>query len=269
MIGALSACNPAGDGFASGPSSGAHGFQAPSQTAVQKQRKWSTDALLYAGDGSWSDEVGSLENIMNSNHMSFLAVSSADLDAMSLDELAQFGVLVFPGGHGGVIADSLSAATHARLRAAVQQRGVSYIGFCAGAFVAVNPKPTPGQDVNYGFGVVDGPELPYYYLENTLNPDIAMTMETFADGSKRDLVWYGGPITPSVPGGVIAQYPNGEPAITELQSGNGFVILSAVHPTATQATRDVFGLHDSDGLDLDIAWNLLHAALHSKPLPAF
>jgi hypothetical protein len=103
----------------------------PSAPSTPVERNYKTDALLYAGSGSWGAEVGSLENIMDQNHMTYKAVSSAELDAMSVDELAQYGLIIWPGGYGGTATGSLSAKTHANLREAVQKKGVSYVGFCA------------------------------------------------------------------------------------------------------------------------------------------
>lgn len=240
----------------------------PTATPTPPARSYSTDVLLFAGSGTWSAEISALESILTSKGATYEKVSSAKLDSMSVDEIAKFGLLMFPGGSGGTQAGSLSSDTHARLRAAVQERGVSYIGFCAGAFIAVAPKPAPGRDVSYGLGIVDGPILDYYYLENR-GVSIAMTMESFADGTKRDLVWYGGPVTPKVAGGVIAKYPDGNPAISQMWSGNGFVILSAVHPAAPQSIRTSSGLNDSDGSDYEVAWKLIHAALNRVVQPAF
>jgi len=93
-----------------------------------------------------------------------------------------------------------------------------------------------------------------------------MTDLTFADGSKQDILWYGGPVTPSTPGGVIAKYPDGNPAITELWSGKGFVILSGVHPTADQATLSAVGMSSTDGTHQDTAWNLINAGIHQQAL---
>jgi glutamine amidotransferase-like uncharacterized protein len=253
-------------------SSGTSQVQDPSSgsstsTPPASSRTWTTDALLFAGSGTWGTEVSNLENIMDSNGMSYQVVTSSQLDAMSVDQIAQFGLLIFPGGSGGTEAGSLSAQTHANLREAVQVRGVSYIGFCAGSFIAQSPAPASGQDVSYGLGVVAGPELDYYYLENQ-GTDIAMTPLTFADGSTQDILWYGGPVTPSTAGGVIAKYPDGNPAITELWSGKGFVILSGVHPTANQATLSALGMSSTDGTHQDTAFKLLNAALHQQPLAA-
>ncbi len=276
---ALSACNGSSSGsessgVAAGSNSTGSGLsqQSPSQPSSQPpasaaSRTWTTDVMLFAGSGTWGTEVSNLENIMQAHGTSYQVVSSAQLDAMSVDQIAQFGLLIFPGGAGGTEAGSLSAQTHANLREAVQVRGVSYLGFCAGSFIAQAPAPAPGQDVSYGLGVVNGPELDYYYLENQ-GTDIAMTLLTFADGSTQDILWYGGPVTPNTSGGVIAKYPDGNPAITELWSGNGFVILSGVHPTADQATLSAVGMSSSDGTHQDTAWNLINAALHQQALPA-
>jgi glutamine amidotransferase-like uncharacterized protein len=231
-------------------------------------RTYKVDVLLFGGDGTWAPEVSSLKSILSSHNATYRTVNSAELNAMSLDEIASYGVIVWPGGSGGTQASSLTFATRARLREAVQVRGVSWIGFCAGAFVAVAPKPSPGQDVSYGIGIVDGPVLDYYYLEYE-GTAIAMTLEKFADGSTRDLLWYGGPVTPNLPGSVVAKYPTGDAAISEMWSGNGFVVLSAVHPTAPQSIRDSYGLVDSDGTDFELTWNLIEAAKDQKPLPVF
>jgi glutamine amidotransferase-like uncharacterized protein len=231
-------------------------------------RTYATDALLFVGDGTWSPEVGSLQSLMKARGMTYQNVNSAQLDAMSVDDIAKFGLLIFPGGSGGTQAGSLSSDTHARLRAAVQERGVSYIGFCAGAFIGMAPKPAAGRDVSYGLGVVDGPVLDYYYLENQ-GVSAAMTMNTFADGTKRDLLWYGGPTTPNTPGTVISKYPNGDAAISEMWSGKGFVILSGPHPAAPESVKSSLGVSDSDGSDLETAWSLLQSALKQAPLPTF
>ena len=240
----------------------------PGAPPISASRAYSTDVMVFNGAGAWQDEVTSLESILTTNGATYREVNSADLDAMSVDDIAKFGLLIFPGGAGGTEAAGISVATHANLREAVQVRGVSYLGFCAGAFIAVAPAPAAGQDVSYGVGVVAGPVLGYYTLENQ-GVTIAMTLESFPDGSTRDLIWYGGPVTPNTPNGVIAKYPTGDPAISEMWSGKGFVILSGPHPAAPQSTRDAFGLVDTDGLDFTLAWQLISAALNQTILPTF
>ena len=96
-------------------------------------------------------------------------------------------------------------------------------------------------------------------------PTAAMVDVKFADGSVRNLVWWGGPITPEWPGGVIARYETGDPAISQTWSGKGFVVVSSPHPEAPQGWRSTAGT-DSDGLDDDVAIQLIRAALDQKPL---
>ena len=142
---------------------------------------------------------------------------------------------------------------------------MSYVGFCAGAFVAVAPAPAAGQDVSYGFGVVDGPLLNEYAGPGT-SAAYEQTLETFADGSTQDILWYGGPITPDV--GVVAKYPTGDPAISQMWSGTGLVIIAGLHPDLSQATLQSLGVSPTTSSQ-NTAWNILNAALTQQTLPTF
>jgi len=190
------------------------------------------------------------------------------LDSMPLDELSKYALMIFPGGDAPTITKSLTADTHAKLREAVQKRGVDYLGFCAGAWLAISPAPQPGEDVFYGIGVVAGPiqQQNYLYKEGR---EFAIAKASFPDGTHRDLLWYGGPITPDIPGGVLAKYPDGTPAITQINSGEGLVIVAGLHPTANLAILNVLGLSDPEAIAPDYAWKLIAAGIHHTPLPAF
>ncbi len=227
-----------------------------------------TEALIFNGASAWPAEVNSLASALYSHGITYVETSSSELDSMSLDELSNFSVLIFPGGDAATMTESLSKETHARLREAVQKRGTDYLGFCAGAWAAVAPAPAPGHDVAYGFGIVDGPiqSQTSLYKEGR---EFALTNASFPDGTHRELLWYGGPITPDRPGGVIAKYADGTPAITQIRSGKGFVIVSGLHPFATQAVFEALGLVNPDGTAFDLAWEMLDAVLHQKPMPAF
>jgi hypothetical protein len=232
------------------------------------QRTFQKDALLFTGSGTWPTEVTNLENIMDRNGTAYDEASSAELNSMSVDELAAYGTIIFPGGNGATEANSLTVATQENLRAAIRERGLGYVGFCAGAFIAQAPAPTRGVRASYGLSVVTGPELKYYYLEDQ-GHDIAMTLYKFADGSTADILYYGGPVVPDCPGGVVAQYPNGQPSISETWSGNGLVVISGGHPTSSASTLADMGVSSSDGTHQDVAWNMIHAAIAQEPLPAF
>jgi hypothetical protein len=272
---ALSACNSgsgasadaAGNGGSSttGTTTGTPTGSLPGAPVLTTTRAWTTDAMVFSGSGTWSSEVASIEALLTANGLTYKDTSSAELDAMTTADLGNFGLLIFPGGEGSTEAEGVSTQTHANLRYAVQTLGVSYLGFCAGSFVAVAPAPAAGADVTYGFGVVNGPVPNEWIPTDNPNASYEMQLETFADGTSVDLLWYGGPITPNT--GVIAKYPTGDPAISEMWSGAGFVVLSGVHPTADQAILSALGMSGSP--DTGLAVKLMKAALNQEPLPTF
>jgi len=228
-------------------------------------RSYTTGVLVFTGDGTWGTEIGDLEALLDAHGVTYQEATSAQLDAMSAQDMAAFGVIYIPGGEGGTEAGDTQPQTHANLRTAVQQLGVSYVGFCAGAFVAVAPAPTNGGDVSYGFGVVDGPVLDYYTGPGS-DQTYEQTLESYPDGTTENILWYGGPVTLST--GVIARYPTGDPAISEIWSGNGLVIIGGVHPDLSQASLDALGV-SPDMPAQDIAWKIFLAALTQQPLPTF
>ena len=211
-------------------------------------RDFQTDVLLFGGTGTWDEEVSALEDLFQRQNVSYRLVSSGELDEMSVEEIERHGLVLFPGGYGGRQTSSLASGTQARLRTAVQERGVGYVGFCAGAFMAVAPQPAPGEDAIYGLGIVKGSVLDYYFKENQ-GIEASIEEHRFADGRSRDILWYGGPVTLDLPGGVVARYSNGDPAISQVWSGRGMVVLAATHPVVRTGVKEDFGLEDPDGPD--------------------
>lgn len=221
---------------------------------------YTTDVLIYAGDAAAYDDPEALAAIAESKGLTHQSVTSAELNQMSLDDLAKFGTIAWPGGYAGQMSDSLTAQTRDNIRRAVQERGVSFVGICAGAFIAVSP------DTSWGLSIVKAETLPYYHLEDE-GTDDAMVGIKLTQGSDRQLVWWGGPYLPEWQGGVIARYSdNNQPAIAQTWSGNGLVILSGPHPEAPENWRSKLGLSDSDGLDQEIAGQMLVAAAKQQPM---
>ncbi len=216
---------------------------------------YTTGALVYNGDGVWTGEAANLESILTAHGVTYREVSTAQLNTMSVDDLAQYGTIVWPGGSGSAEVANLTTQIKANLKTAVQDRGVGYVGFCAGAFIGVWPLELISHSV-----------LDYYFLEyQKIYSDMVLT--TWPDGSTHDLVWYGGPVTPDGAGTVIAKYPDGNPAISQIWANRGLVILSGPHPAAPDSTRTSLG--DSDGSDAGVAWELMNATLEQKALTAF
>jgi glutamine amidotransferase-like uncharacterized protein len=262
----LTACNSGGAGSTSnGSTNSTITGEEPNPVAtspVTSTRTFSTDVLIFTGSGTWSTEISDAENLFTAKGATYQEVNSAQLDAMTPDDIAKFGVIFIPGGTGSTEAASVSATTHANLRTAVQSLGVSYVGFCAGAFVAVAPAPAAGQDVSYGFGVVNG-AVPTEYAGPGTDADYEQVALTFGDGTTENMLWYGGPITPNV--GVLAKYPTGDPAISQMWSGSGLVIIAGVHPDLSTATLSALGTSPTTSAQ-DYAWEIFNAAITQKVL---
>jgi hypothetical protein len=198
--------------------------------------------------------------------MSYQTATSDQLNAMSLSQLSSFTIIVWPGGDSNQMDASLTSTTKSRVRQAVQS-GVNYVGFCAGAWMAVGPAPGASNS-GWGFSLVTGDYLKEY-APGGQYPVSAIVPVTFATGQTRDLVWWDGPYLPTLAGSVIARYPGGSAAMIEARSGQGYVVLSGVHPEAPMDWRTTQNLTDPDGLDFDIAWSLVNAALTRTPLSVF
>jgi len=236
--------------------------------ATPDQRSYTIDALIFNGTGVSVSDWQNTEIIVKSLGMNYHLANSAQLNAMTLDEIASFGLIIVPGGSGGTITGNLTTATRLNVRKAVRDRGVGYVGFCAGAWVAVGPEADTDQTAGYGMAVAKGDVLPYFWPDGNSSLVAAMVPVSFPDGSSRELVWWGGPSTPEWSDGVVARYKNGSPAISQTRSGKGFVVISGPHPEAPEGWRLTAG-NDSDGLDYDIAIDMIKAAIHQRPLQAF
>jgi hypothetical protein len=69
---------------------------------------------------------------------------------------------------------------------------------------------------------------------------------------------------------VIARHEDDRtPAIGQYVVGKGTVTISGPHPESPQSWRTKLGLVDTDGLDHEIAWNLIEAAMNKKALPVY
>lgn len=231
-------------------------------------RSYSTDVLIFNGAGVSTSDWQSTENIVKSMKLSYKLANSAQLDAMSLDQMASFGLLIVPGGHSPQIINGLKPATRVRVRQAVRDRGVSYVGMCAGAFAAVDSGASTNNPTADAFPVIEGKYLPMWWPNGDTSKTAVVTPVTFANGTQRHLVWWGGPSTPEWKGGVVARYNNGKPAISQASYGKGFIVLTGPHPEAPQGWRATAG-NDPDGLDYDVFSSLVKAALTRQPLPTF
>src|SRR5207248_1045830 len=135
-------------------------------------------------------------------------VNSPQLENMTLTQLSKYKLIVWPGGDSLVQNSNLDKATKQRVHDAVVKNGVSYVGFCAGTFIAVAPSQ-PAQG-GWGLGIVTAAYVPVYpAVPNPSESTAAMVWTTYANGTKRDLVWWDGPVAPNLSNGIISKYPSG------------------------------------------------------------
>jgi glutamine amidotransferase-like uncharacterized protein len=226
------------------------------------------DVLLFNGTGVATSDWQNTEKLIAGQGWSYSLINSAELNAMTLEEISSYRLIVVPGGKGGSIANALTPSARLRVRQAVRDRGVGYVGFCAGAWISVGPEAEGNATAAYGLAVAPGTVLPSYWPDGNTNLTAAMVKVSLADGSSRQLVWWGGPSTPEWTGGVIGRYPTGAPAISQKWSGKGLVVISGPHPEAPQGWRATAGT-DSDGLDYELAIAMMTSAMNGRPMATF
>lgn len=232
------------------------------------------DVMLFSGPGEWRAEGRSLRQLLFEKGISYKTVTPEDLNDMPVAEMIKSKLLIIPGGDSDIISATLYTDTGIALREAVQEYGLSYLGFCAGAWLAVAPKPDPGLDPVYGLGLVEGqllkeePVLPDVHRDK-LGMKYALPLITLADGSRRRLLWYGGPVTPETQDGVIARFESGKPAITQIKSGKGLVTISGIHPTANKSILSSINIYAKEAIAPDLTMQLIESGLNRRPLPTF
>jgi len=224
--------------------------------------------LLFNGIGTSVSDWRSLEAIIKSMGLTYRLVNSYGLNSMSLLQMKKYKLILIPGGNSNTINNALYASTRIRVRQAVRDGGVSYLGICAGAFAGIGTDARSNTTAYYGFAVALGEFLKHWYPNGDSSLIAAVPMVTFADGTRRYLMWWDGPKTPEWPRGVVARYPDGKPAISQAWNGLGFVVVSGPHPEAPASWQYDSG-KDPDGLDHDIAAKLIRSALYRRPLPVY
>jgi hypothetical protein len=215
--------------------------------------------LLFNGTGTSSD-VEAVEAVLKTLGVGYLTADSAQLNAMSEAQLGGYKLIIIPGGNSIEIGESLTPNAVAYLRGAVQQYGVHYLGICAGAFFG-------GYSVYNGVNLTGGAPFDFYADEfkGIHREPVELS---FVSSGPLSMYWQDGPQL-SGWGDVVAKFPDGTPAITEGQSGKGFVIFTGVHPEAPPGWLGTLVLKIPISVDQAYAGVLITAALEGAPLPHF
>lgn len=215
--------------------------------------------LLFDGTGTSAGDVAALEKILSSEHLDYARADSAQLDGMSESQMREYRLLIVPGGNFERIGNSLASGTTAHIRDAIQN-GLNYLGVCAGAFFA-------GNSPYNGLNLTSGSRFGFYSAEVRGIRKAAVGI-TAAGGQTLNQYWEDGPQLAGW-GAVVAKYPDGTPAIAEGTFGNGWVILTGVHPEAPAGWRR--GMEFATPVDVDQAYAamLIRSALNRKSLPHY
>jgi glutamine amidotransferase-like uncharacterized protein len=215
--------------------------------------------LLFDGTGVSRGSVSALRSVLEANHLAYTTLSSAELNRMDEAALQRHQLLIVPGGNFVEIGNGLSKQATLRIRDAVRQ-GLNYLGVCAGAFIA-------GDSPYNGINLASGARFRFYSIEEQGVRKAAVWI-TSADGRKLEHYWEDGPQLAGW-GEVVAKYPDGAPAIAQGKVGNGWVVLTGVHPEAPEQWRRGMSFTTPSSADNEYAAELIRAAFKGKPLPHF
>jgi glutamine amidotransferase-like uncharacterized protein len=216
------------------------------------------EILLFDGAGTSPGDVAAVERILDANRLGYATAGSPLLNVMSEAQLREYRLLIVPGGNFVHIGNGLSAKAAATLRGAVRG-GLNYLGICAGAFFAGD---SPYNGLN-----LTGVQFPFYSAEARGIHKTAVSVAT-AGGSALDQYWEDGPQLTGW-GEVVGRYPDGTPAIAQGAAGNGWVVLSGVHPEAPASWRRGLTFATPVADDEALAATLIRAALNRTPLPHY
>jgi biotin protein ligase-like protein len=220
-----------------------------------------TTILLFNGTGTTTGDVGAVEAVLKTLGLKYATSDSVQMNAMTETQLKAYTLLIVPGGNSITIGNHLTKATTDMIRMTVQNDGLHYLGLCAGAFFGGFGYPE--NNLNLTNGV-------WFNFYSAYDQGIYIASENLSlpNGTKLDVYWQVGPQL-SGWGSVVAKFPDGTPAIVEGKSGNGWVILTGVHPEAPASWRTCCTFTTPLATDLAYAGTLIKAALHATTLPHF
>jgi hypothetical protein len=220
----------------------------------------SVPVLIFNGTGTSSSDVGAVESLVKSMGLAYHTANSTQLNSMSVTQLRAYRLFLMPGGNSITIGHYLSKTATSNVHSAVSQ-GLNYLGICAGGFFG-------GFSSSNNFSNLTSGVWFSVYSNNGKGIGPTAVPISFPNGSKLDIYWQWGPELNGW-GKVVAKYSNGQAAITEGSWGQGFVVLSGLHPEAPASWR--YGMTFFTPLDVDLAYarTLVHAALTRSMLPHY
>ena len=215
--------------------------------------------LLFVGRGTSPNDVAAIERILTDGRFDYSTATSQQVDGLSESQLRAYRLLIVPGGNFVEIGQGLDAGSTVRIRSAIGS-GLNYLGVCAGAFFA-------GHSPYNGLNLTDGVRFPFYAAEGRgiRKSPVAISIP---DGPTLDHYWEDGPQLGGW-GEVVAQYPDGTPAVVQGTFGDGWVILTGVHPEAPESWRRGMHFTTPAAASHGYAAILVDAAMNRRRLPHY
>lgn len=216
------------------------------------QTVFAYDALVWGGPGACQD--GCIESAI---HVTKLAgfdpmlVTPENFNA-SLFETAK--VWVQPGGKASIASKSMGSSIREEIKKFIKSGG-GYVGFCAGAFLTT---PKVGTSWTKGLGIINGKTQVFRGAKGYPTVEKMITPE----GIKYHY-WEGGPwfsfsSSQLAKVTVKSQYATTKQInAVETTYGKGRVSVSGTHPEAPQWWYDDSDILDTDGLDNQLAADMI------------
>jgi glutamine amidotransferase-like uncharacterized protein len=227
-------------------------FSCLTACAIRPTSSGSPAILLFNGSGTSPNDVAAIEKILNENDFSYTTANSRRLNEMTESQLRAYRLLIVPGGNFEQIGNGLTSSATANVRNAVHS-GLNYLGICAGAFFA-------GETPYNGLNLTSGVKFTFYALEDRGVRKAAVEI-AIAGSPALTHYWEDGPQLTGW-GDVVARYPDGTPAIVEDNVGDGWVILSGIHPEAAESWRRGLTFNTTASVDNAYAATLISAAMN-------
>lgn len=210
------------------------------------------NALIWGGPGACQDGcIDSAIYVTKLAGLDPLIVTPENFDS-SLFETAK--VWVQPGGKSGAASNAMGPEIRDEIKKFIAQGG-GYVGFCAGAFLTT---PKVGQTSVTGLGIIDGKTKVYRRAKGYPSVEKMITPDGF-----RYHYWEGGPWFSFNSNqlkkiNIKSRYFTTK-AINAVETtyGQGRISVSGTHPEAPQWWYDDSHIVDIDGLDNQIASDMI------------
>lgn len=217
-----------------------------------------SQVLLYDGSGASSGDVLALISLLKSLGYSYTLANETQMNSMTRSQYAQYKLILWPGGNSITMGSHLTTKTTGNIHDTVVLDGGSYLGFCAGAFMAETSS------------LYNTFKLATTYFNFYNEGAVEMVDISFPGGTSGEIVYWNGPQL-SGWGQVVAAYPSGDPAIVQdfVGSNHGFVMISGVHPEAPLNWGVPGYTLSNQTQDNSYAKSLIRAALNKTSLSYF